>query len=68
MPIHVDGSITVDLLTVVQVRLGDRCLSWLPFYHDIRLVGMMLAPLACHLSVDHLKARYFAMRPRPGMG
>jgi len=68
MPIHVDGSITVDLLTVVQVRLGDRFLRWLPFYHDIRLVGMMLAPLACQLSVDHLKTRYFAMRPRLGMG
>jgi fatty-acyl-CoA synthase len=48
----------------VQVRRGDRCLSWLPFYHDMGLVGMLLAPVACQLSVDYIKTRDFAMRPR----
>lgn len=47
----------------VQVRDGDRCVSWLPFYHDMGLVGMVLAPLACQISVDYLNTRSFAMRP-----
>lgn len=48
----------------VQVRPGDRCVSWLPFYHDMGLVGLVLAPLAAQLSVDYLDTRVFAMRPR----
>ena len=48
----------------VQVRAGDRCVSWLPFYHDMGLVGMVLAPLAAQTSVDYLDTRVFAMRPR----
>ena len=48
----------------VQIRDGDRCVSWLPFYHDMGLVGMVLAPLACQISVDYLNTRDFAMRPR----
>ncbi len=47
----------------VQIREGDRCVSWLPFYHDMGLVGMVLAPLACQISVDYLDTRSFAMRP-----
>ena len=43
---------------------GDRAASWLPFYHDMGLVGLVLAPLAGQLSVDYLKTRDFAMRPR----
>ena len=48
----------------VHARAGDRCVSWLPFYHDMGLVGMVLAPLAAQLSVDYLDTRVFAMRPR----
>lgn len=48
----------------VRVRAGDRCVSWLPFYHDMGLVGLVLAPLAAQLSVDYLDTRVFAMRPR----
>lgn len=46
------------------VRPGDRCVSWLPFYHDMGLVGFLLAPLAAQLSVDYLRTPDFAMRPR----
>ncbi|CAO1666658.1 MULTISPECIES: fatty acyl-AMP ligase [Salinicola] len=45
------------------VRPGDRCVSWLPFYHDMGLVGFVLGPMASQLSVDYLGAREFAMRP-----
>ncbi len=48
----------------VKLRPGDRCMSWLPFYHDMGLVGLVLAPLASQLSVDYLDTRDFAMRPR----
>ncbi len=46
------------------VRPGDRCVSWLPFYHDMGLVGFVLGPMASQLSVDYLGTRDFAMRPR----
>ena len=46
------------------VRPGDRCASWLPFYHDMGLVGFLLAPMASQLSIDYLSTRDFAMRPR----
>ncbi len=48
----------------VRIREGDRCCSWLPYYHDMGLVGMVLAPMASQLSVDYLNTRDFAMRPR----
>lgn len=48
----------------VQVRRGDRAVSWLPYYHDMGLVGLLLTPLVCQISVDYLNTRHFAMRPR----
>jgi fatty-acyl-CoA synthase len=48
----------------VKIRSGDRAVSWLPYFHDMGLVGLLLAPLACQISVDYLSTRDFAMRPR----
>ncbi len=48
----------------VQIRRGDRAVSWLPYYHDMGLVGLLLTPLVCQISVDYLNTRHFAMRPR----
>lgn len=48
----------------VQLRPGDRAVSWLPFYHDMGLVGLMLTPVASQVSADYLGTREFAMRPR----
>ncbi|MFZ5654762.1 MAG: fatty acyl-AMP ligase [Pseudomonadota bacterium] len=48
----------------VKLVPGDRCLSWLPFYHDMGLVGFVLVPVAAQTSVDYLDTRDFAMRPR----
>jgi len=42
---------------VAQFRNKDRVVSWLPFYHDMGLVGMLLAPLAAQVSVDYLSPR-----------
>lgn len=47
----------------LQVRPGDRCASWLPFYHDMGLVGFVLGPIVSQLSVDYLRTRHFAVRP-----
>ena len=41
---------------------GDRGVSWLPLYHDMGLVGFMLAPVLCQLSNDYLATRDFARR------
>lgn len=42
---------------------GDRCTSWLPFYHDMGLVGFLLTPVATQMSLDLLPTREFARRP-----
>jgi len=42
---------------------ADRCISWLPWYHDMGLVGCLLSPLANQLSVDYQKTEDFARRP-----
>lgn len=47
----------------IKLRAGDRCVSWLPFYHDMGLVGFLLTPVATQLSVDYLRTQDFAMRP-----
>lgn len=47
----------------LQIREGDRCVSWLPFYHDMGLVGFLLAPVATQLPVDYVATREFARRP-----
>ena len=35
----------------------DRVISWLPWYHDMGLVGCLLSPLANQLSVDYLRGQ-----------
>lgn len=47
----------------LQVTAQDRCTTWLPYYHDMGLVGFFLMPMACQLSVDILPTREFARRP-----
>ncbi len=47
----------------VQLRAGDRCVTWLPFYHDMGLVGTLLTPIVNQVSVDYLATEDFARRP-----
>ncbi|WP_167954406.1 fatty acyl-AMP ligase [Sphingomonas jejuensis] len=46
-----------------ELRDGDRCVSWLPWYHDMGLVGCMLSPVANQVSTDYLRTEDFARRP-----
>ena len=48
----------------LEMTAEDRFMSWLPFYHDMGLVGFVLVPMAAQISVDYLDTREFAMRPR----
>ncbi len=48
----------------IDLQPGDRGVSWLPYYHDMGLVGSVLVPVAAQMSVDYLGTREFAMRPR----
>ena len=41
----------------------DRCISWLPWYHDMGLVGCVLSPIALQVTVDYQKTEDFARRP-----
>lgn len=47
----------------LQVLETDRCVSWLPWYHDMGLVGCFLSPMSLQISVDYLKTEDFARRP-----
>lgn len=47
-----------------QLTPEDRFCSWLPYYHDMGLVGIVLGCVATQRSVDYLPTRDFAMRPR----
>ncbi len=47
----------------MQIAPGDRGVSWLPWYHDMGLVGTFLSPMAVQMSVDFLATDDFARRP-----
>ncbi len=47
----------------MQVEPMDRCVSWLPWYHDMGLVGCFLSVVANQVSTDYMKTEDFARRP-----
>jgi len=47
----------------LAINAQDRAASWLPFYHDMGLVGFFLMPMCCQSTVDILSPRDFARRP-----
>ncbi len=47
----------------MEVQDSDRCVSWLPWYHDMGLVGCFLSPVANQVSADYMKTEDFARRP-----
>ena len=47
----------------MKIQPGDRGVSWLPWYHDMGLVGTFLSTMAAQISVDYLSTDDFARRP-----
>ncbi|MBX9898693.1 MAG: fatty acyl-AMP ligase [Qipengyuania sp.] len=47
----------------VELGTNDRVVSWLPWYHDMGLVGCFLSPIANQVSCDYLRTEHFARRP-----
>ncbi len=47
----------------VNLGKNDRVVSWLPWYHDMGLVGCFLSPIANQVSCDYLRTEHFARRP-----
>ena len=55
---NIDGSLAAQGLAE-----DDAGVSWLPLYHDMGLIGFVLAPMCAQRSVDLLAPRDFARRP-----
>lgn len=45
------------------LRAADRAVTWLPLYHDMGLVGMLLCSMAFQVSIDMLPTGAFVRRP-----
>jgi fatty-acyl-CoA synthase len=60
-------SVTANARAILQFGLKvtpqDRAFSWLPFYHDMGLVGFCIAPMMGQVSTDYLPTTAFARRP-----
>ncbi|MDG1420325.1 MAG: fatty acyl-AMP ligase [Tateyamaria sp.] len=54
---------TAISLSGMTIRQDDRCTTWLPFYHDLGLVGCLLTPIMTQMSIDVIPTRDFAKRP-----
>jgi fatty-acyl-CoA synthase len=55
---NIDGSLAAQ-----QVDENDSGVSWLPLYHDMGLIGFVLAPMCAQRSIDLLAPGDFARRP-----
>jgi fatty-acyl-CoA synthase len=52
--------ITRDGLKITE---ADRATTWLPLYHDMGLIGFMIAPMVSQLTVDFIDPQDFTRRP-----
>ena len=65
--IGTQSSVSANCLGITRDGLnigdGDRGTSWLPLYHDMGLIGFMVAPMTCQMSVDFMDPQDFTRRP-----
>ncbi len=47
----------------LKITETDRATSWLPLYHDMGLIGFMIAPMVSQLTVDFIDPQDFTRRP-----
>jgi len=55
---NIDGSLAAQ-----EVCETDAGVSWLPLYHDMGLIGFVLAPMCAQRSIDLMAPHDFARRP-----
>ncbi len=51
----------------VQITPEDRGVSWLPLYHDMGLIGFVVAPVCHALSITYIPTLRFIKRPNVWM-
>lgn len=51
------------IMAALEVERGDVCVSWLPLYHDMGLIGCLLAPLVAGIDLHLLPTREFIRNP-----
>ena len=47
----------------LMITENDRMASWLPFYHDMGIVGFFIVPMCNQSSLDYISPTTFARRP-----
>jgi len=47
----------------LKVNKDDRCTSWLPLYHDMGLIGFLIAPMMSQMTIDYMDPQDFTRRP-----
>ncbi|MEN3930242.1 AMP-binding protein [Microvirga sp. W0021] len=57
------ANVSAILTYGMQLREDDRAFSWLPFYHDMGLVGFSIAPVYGACNIDYMPSVAFARRP-----
>ena len=52
----------------MELQTDDVLVTWLPLYHDMGLIGTMIAPLAMGMPVILLPPTDFCAGPSTGCG
>lgn len=65
--IGTQASVSSNLTAITRYGMvctpEDRAVSWLPLYHDMGLIGFLLAPMVAQMTVDFLATSDFVRRP-----
>ncbi len=51
----------------LKMTPDDRALSWLPLYHDMGLIGFVIAPIICALNASFIPTLRFIKKPNVWM-
>ncbi len=65
--IGTQSSVSANCLAItkhgMKVNENDRCTSWLPLYHDMGLIGFLIAPMMSQMTIDYIDPQDFTRRP-----